>query len=605
MALRERVFKIREYINIRLYRHKSYVMAFLHSSSVIVSVVAIIAIVIQHGYPETSDRFYLTNLVIEISLWYYIAKFILRFFYDFHPIDFLRDNKFEGFLLLVVFIDQLTYTVTDIHLVQAILQSIGFPGINTYYNLFIQFYFLLIFGVEIGKAGRFIDRIHIGPSGLLASSFIFLILSGGGLLMLPEMTVNGISLIDAMFTSTSACCVTGLVVVDTATCFTLKGKTIIMLLIQVGGLNIISFATLFATFYKNSTGIRMQSLIKDMVSSDQLSNTKSLLQRVFLFSLLIESIGALLIFLTWPSEVNFHGIGEKIYFSVFHSVSAFNNAGFALFTDNLYDTAVRHAYNLQLVITALIFLGGIGFVVLEDIFGLRAIRERRKIRWKKYNFHTRIALNTSFILIVAGAIVFFILESSNTIKGYNIYGSIVSSIFQSVTCRTAGFNSVDFAQLTTPVLIFMIFLMFIGASPGSTGGGIKTTTFSVIIRSAISTIKGKRNVEIAKHTISSDTINKAYSIALFSLSLIFISTFFLSITEPNQEFLKLLFEEISAFGTVGLSTGITSSLSQSGKLIIILTMYIGRIGTLTLALALTKRVLYTKYRYANVNVLIG
>lgn len=605
MALREKVFIIREYINIRLYRHKSYVMTFLHSSSVLVSVVAIIAIVIQHGYPETPERFYLTNLVIEISLWYYIAKFILRFFYDFHPIDFLRDNKFEGFLLLIVFIDQLTYSATDFHLVQAILHSIGFPGINTYYNLFIQFYFLLIFGVEIGKAGRFIDRIHIGPAGLLASSFIFLILSGGGLLMLPEMTVNGISLIDAMFTSTSACCVTGLVVVDTATCFTLKGKTIIMILIQVGGLNIISFATLFATFYKNSTGIRMQSLIKDMVSSDQLSNTKSLLQRVFLFSLLIETIGAFLLFLTWPSEVNFHGIGEKIYFSVFHSVSAFNNAGFALFTDNLFDTAVRHAYNLQLVIAALIFLGGIGFVVLEDIFGLKAIRERRKIRWKKYNFHTRIALNTSFILIFAGAIVFFLLESSNTIKGYNFYGSIVSSIFQSVTCRTAGFNSVDFAHLTTPVLIFMIFLMFIGASPGSTGGGIKTTTFSVIIRSAISTIKGKRNVEIAKHTISSDTINKAYSIALFSLSLIFISTFFLSITEPNQEFLNLLFEEISAFGTVGLSTGITSSLSQSGKLIIILTMYIGRIGTLTLALALTKRILYTKYRYAKINVLIG
>lgn len=602
---RENVFKIREYINIRLYRHKSYVMSFLHSSSILVSIAAIIAIVIQHGYPETPERLSTTNLIIEISLWYYIFKFIVRFFYDFHPIDFLAANKFEGVLLLVVFIDQLTNSISGIHLVQQILHVIGFPGIHTYYNLFIQFYFLLIFGIEIGKAGRFIDKIHIGPAGLLAISFVFLILTGGGLLMLPEMTVKGISLLDAMFTSTSACCVTGLVVVDTATCFTLKGKSIIMLLIQIGGLNIISFATLFATFYKNSTGVRMQSLIKDMVSSDQLSNTKSLIQRVFLFSMFIELIGAILLFITWPVEAKFHGLGEKIYFSVFHSVSAFNNAGFALFTDNLYDIAVRHAYNLQLVISALIFLGGIGFVVLEDIFGFKALMERRRMRWKKYNFHTRIALNTSFILIIAGAVVFFLVETRNTISGYGLYGSVVSSIFQSVSCRTAGFNSVNFATLSTPVLIFMIFLMFIGASPGSTGGGIKTTTFSVILRSAISTIRGKKNVEISKHTISSDTIGKAYSIALFSLSLIFISTFFLSITEPNTDFLKLLFEEISAFGTVGLSTGITSSLSEAGKLIIILTMYIGRIGTLTLALALTKRIVYTKYRYAQVNVLIG
>jgi len=580
-------------------------MSFLHSSSIIVSLVAITAIIIQHGYPETHDRLYLTNLIIEISLWYYIFKFALRFFYDFHPIDFLRDNRFEGLLLLIIFIDQFTHSVFGIHLIQKFLQAIGFPGIQTYYNLFIQFYFLLIIGVEVGKAGRFIDKIHIGPSGLLAISFIFIILAGGGLLMLPEMTVSGISLIDAMFTSTSACCVTGLVVVDTATCFTLKGKTIIMLLIQVGGLNIISFATLFATFYKNSAGIRMQSLIKDMVSSDKLSNTRSLLQRVFMFSILIEAIGAILLFITWPSEAIFLGLGEKIYFSVFHSVSAFNNAGFALFTDNMYDIAVRHAYNLQLVIAALIFFGGIGFVVLEDIFGFKAIKERYRVKWKKLNFHSRIALNTSFFLIIAGALVFYFVEYDKTISGYSLYGNIVSSVFQSVSCRTAGFNSVDFTKLGTPVLIFMMFLMFVGASPGSTGGGIKTTTFSVILRSAISTIKGKKNVEISKHTISSDTIGKAYSIALFSLSLIFISTFFLSITEPNIGFLNLLFEEISAFGTVGLSTGITSSLSQAGKLIIILTMYIGRIGTLTLALALTKRIIYSKYRYAQVNVLIG
>lgn len=603
--LKDRIFQIRESINIRLYTHKTYVIRFLHVASIIVSLVAITAIIYQHGFPKTTYNLRITESIIQFSLIFYVFKFLVRIFYDFHPVDFIKDNRFEAILLLLVAVDLLISMFTGIHLVQQFMIGIGFPGIHTYYNLFIQFYFFLIIAVELGKAGRFIDYIHIGPSGLLALSFIFIILAGTGLLLLPEMTVSGISPIDALFTSTSACCVTGLVVVDTSLCFTLKGKTIIMLLIQVGGLNIISFATLFATFYRNSAGVKMQSLIKDLVSTDKLSNTRELLQKIFLYSIFIELTGAVLLFITWPNELIFKGIGEKIYFSLFHAVSAFNNAGFGLFTDNLYDITVRHAYNLQLVIAALISLGGIGFIVLEDVFGIRNIRERRRVKWKRLQTHSRIALSTSAILIIAGAVVFYLVEYKHSIDGYGIYGSIVSSIFQSVTCRTAGFNSVDFTHLGQPILIFMMFLMFIGASPGSTGGGIKTTTFSVILRSAISTIKGRKDVEIVKHTISRDTISRAYSIALFSISLIFISTFMLSITEPEKSFISLIFEEISAFGTVGLSTGITSSLSFAGKSIIILTMYIGRIGTLTLALAITKRVIFTKYRYSEINVLVG
>lgn len=603
--LRDRVFRIREFINIRLYKHKYYVVGALHIASVVVSLIAIAAIIYQHGFPITDHTLQLSNSVIRISLIFYICKFLIRIFYEFHPIDFIKENRFEAVLLSLIAFDQLVKVFTGANIVQQFMQAIGFPGIHTYYNLFIQFYFFLIIVVELGKAGRFIDHIHIGPSGLLALSFILLIVSGTGLLLLPEMTVSGISQIDAFFTSTSACCVTGLSVVDTATCFTLKGKTVLMLLMQLGGLNIIAFATLFATFYRNSGGIRMQSLIKDIISSDKLSDTRGLLQKIFAYSIFIEISGALLLFFTWPNEMHFNGLGEKIYFSVFHAVSAFNNAGFSLFTDGLYDISVRHAYNMQLVIAALIFLGGIGFIVLEDIFAIRNIRERKKIKWKRLQAHSRIALYTSAILIVSGAAIFYLVEFRHSISGYGIYGSIISSLFQSVTCRTAGFNTVDFSNLGQPVIFFMMFLMFIGASPGSTGGGIKTTTFSVLLRSAISTIKGKQNVEIVKHTISNSTISKAYSIALFSISLIFISTFFLSVTEPDKNLVDLLFEEISAFGTVGLSTGITSSLSDAGKSIIILSMYIGRIGTLTLALAITKRIVYTKYRYSEINVVVG
>jgi trk system potassium uptake protein len=603
--LRDKISQIRENINIRLYKHRRYVVRILHVASILVSLLTISAIIYQHGFPQTSENLSITELIIELSLIFYVIKFSIRIFYEFHPVDFIKNNRFEANLLLLVAVDELVSLFTGEHLVQQFLRGIGFPGIHTYYNLFIQFYFFIIITVELGKAGRFIDYVKIGPSGLLALSFIFIIVSGAGLLLLPEMTVSGISPIDALFTSTSACCVTGLVVVDTAVCFTLKGKTIIMLLIQVGGLNIISFATLFATFYRNSAGVKMQSLIKDMVSADKLSNTRVLLRKIFLYSIIIEILGATLLYLTWPNEQIFKGIGEKIYFSVFHSVSAFNNAGFGLFTNNIFDLKIRHAYNLQLVISALIFLGGIGFIVLEDAFGLRNIRERRKVKWKKLQTHSRIALYTSFFLIISGAIVFYLVEYNHSISGYGLYGSIVSSIFQSVTCRTAGFNSVDFSHLGQPVLVFMMFLMFVGASPGSTGGGIKTTTFAVIVRSAISTIKGHKNVEIMKHTIANDTISKSYSIAMFSISLVFLATFLLAFSEPDKSFLSLLFEEISAFGTVGLSTGITSTLSFVGKCIIVLTMYIGRIGTLTLALAITKRIVYTKYRYSEINVLVG
>lgn len=601
----DKLFRIREYINIRLYKHKNYVLNTLHSMSILFTLTAVSAIIIQYGFPSTTRTVSITNLAINISLVFYIIKYLLKFIYDFHPIDFLRDTRFEGILLLLVAVDLLTFAITGNYMSAIIAGIIGIPGVKTYYYLALQFYFLLIIIFEVGKAGRFIDMLKIGPSAMLALSFVFIILTGASLLMLPEMTVNGIRFVDALFTSTSACCVTGLVVVDTATCFTLKGKTIIMMLIQVGGLNIISFATLFATFYKSSGGIKMQSLIKEMVATDKLSDTRGLLRKIFLFSITIELIGALFLYITWPTELIFRGVAEKVYFSVFHSVSAFNNAGFGLFTDNMFDISVRHAYNLQLVISALIFLGGIGFIVLEDALGWRNILERRKIKWKKLKLHSQIAIGASLLLIIAGAVVFYIVERRNTIEGYGWYGSIVSSIFQSVTCRTAGFNSVDFSKLGQPVLIFMMFLMFIGASPGSTGGGIKTTTFSVIIRSAYSTIRGRQNVEIMKRTISAETISKAFSIALFSLSLIFISTFFLAFTEPDKQFLQLLFEEISAFGTVGLSTGITPALSVAGKSIIILTMYIGRIGTLTLALAITKRAVLTKYRYAEINVLIG
>jgi Trk-type K+ transport system membrane component len=290
---------------------------------------------------------------------------------------------------------------------------------------------------------------------------------------------------------------------------------------------------------------------------------------------------------------------------LFHAVSAFNNAGFSTFSNNLYQNGIRNLYGIQIVVILLIFFGGFGFMSMEDIFSWSRIKERRKMRWKRLNISTKVTLYMSLSLITLGAITFYVLEKNTLFAGENPFQIAVTSVFQSVTTRTAGFNTVDIGALRTPVLIMFIFLMFIGAGSGSTGGGIKVTTFAVIVKSALATIKGEKHVVFYKRTIPFSTIDRAYSIALFSITIIFVSAFFLSITEPNVGFLKLLFEEFSAFGTVGLSTGITPFLSSAGKTIIITSMFVGRIGSLTLAMALSTRALSTNFKYAESSIIVG
>jgi len=290
---------------------------------------------------------------------------------------------------------------------------------------------------------------------------------------------------------------------------------------------------------------------------------------------------------------------------LFHAVSAFNNAGFSLFTNGLYQEVIREAWGFHIIIMILIILGGIGFMNINHYAAYFKARVINKQKWVQMNVGAHLALITSIALILAGALVVIVLEWDKVLTGYSFGGKVIISLFQSVTTRTAGYNTVDIGMLSAPVLIFFIFLMFVGASPGSTGGGIKTTTFAVIIKSAICTIRGEGHVVYYKRNIPYPVIDKAYSIALFSLSVIFISVFFLSITEPGMTLISLLFEEISAISTVGLSTGITSHLSVTGKIIIATSMFIGRTGTLTLAILLTSKVLSTNYKYADVGVIIG
>jgi potassium uptake TrkH family protein len=595
-----RLFKIREKINLRLFNSKNLVVRISHVLSFLVLSFVIGVGIYYYGFPKTNYSVHLAEGTMVLSLLFFSIRYVIFVLYDFHPLDFVKQNKLEGGTLLFFIL----YIVFPTFFNKLIFKDLFNDLVNNHSLILLQFYFVAIIGIELGRSGAKFAALNLKPATLLVLSFIMLIGTGTGLLMLPEMTIgHHFTFINSLFTATSASCVTGLIVVDTATFFTLKGKLIIMLLIQLGGINIISFATFFATFSRTSGSIKYQSMMKEFLSTDGLSDSKSVLRSIVEFSLLMEAIGSLLLYFSW-GNVHFATWKSQLFNSVFHAVSAFNNAGFSTFTNNLAQSGVRNLYGLQIVIIFLIFFGGFGFVAMQDTFSIKSIRRRIKNPWRGLNTGTKITLYMSLFLIAIGAFVFYILQR-NSMAGDSWYQVAVTSVFQSVTTRTAGFNTVDIGKLGTPVLMFFIFLMFVGAGPGSTGGGIKVTTFAVIVKSAVATIKGEKNIVFFKRTIPSDTVNKAYSVALFSLSVIFISTFFLAITEPGISLLRLLFEEFSAFGTVGLSTGITASLSAAGKAIIITSMFVGRIGTLTLAMAISTRVISTKFRYAETSVMVG
>lgn len=599
-----RLFKIRERIYLTLYDSKAPVLSFFKYSSILVSLVALGSITIYYGFPKDLATIEYSSIIINVSLFFYGIKYLVKWFYNYNMLEYLKSNWTQGLILLVFMVYISVTAISDRSVFEMLTLHLNSEHIATYSLILIQIYFLVVVFLEVASSSAKIANLNLNPAMLLLLSFLILISVGTGLLMLPELTNGGISFLDALFTSTSASCVTGLIVVDTATAFTYKGQIVIMLLIQLGGINIISFATFFVTFSRKAGGLKYQSLLKDFLSAEKLSDSRLILRQIVLFSFLFELLGTLLIYFSWGEQTMFADTAHKIFYSAFHSVSAFNNAGFSLFTNNLFESGIRQLYGLQLIIIFLVFFGGLGFITIQDVFSFDKLKLKRN-PWRKLQVNTKVTLLFSISLVVVGSVLFYYLEKGNTLKEQHGAGLIITSLFQSVTTRTAGFNTVDIGALAMPVMILFMFLMFIGASSGSTGGGIKVTTFAIIIKSAIATIRGQKNVEFFKRNISFKVVNRAYSITLFSFTVIFVSVFLLAITEHDKSFMQLIFEEFSAFGTVGLSTGITASLSPAGKIIILISMFIGRIGTLTLALAISKKVISSKYKYADAAMMVG
>lgn len=450
---------------------------------------------------------------------------------------------------------------------------------------------------------------RLKPPQIIIFSFLITILIGASLLSLPQSASNGISIgiVDAFFTATSATCVTGLIVKDTGSDFSQFGQLVILLLLQIGGLGIMTLSTFFAILLGRKLTIRENVVIKGALDRHSIEGLKTLILYILGITFFIEAIGAILLYNRFGS----------IYPSIFHSISGFCNAGFSLNAASF--VKYRQDVYVNIVMTALIILGGIGFIVLIDIpkffrWGFRRLflKSREDIMHlvSRISLQTKIVLSVTAILLFLGGAVFFLLENHKILYGLGFKDKILMSFFQSVTSRTAGFNTVAIRNLSAPTLFFLIILMFIGASPGSTGGGIKTCTLGVLVAGAWGMIKNRDNIQIFKRSIPKSVFRKAVMIAGLAVTWIVVFTMLLSFTEDRNEampnyFLRILFEVTSAFGTVGLSTGVTPILSSFGKVLIMLTMFVGRLGPLTLALALTMREQKVFYRYPEEKVMVG
>ncbi|MFN2340335.1 MAG: TrkH family potassium uptake protein [Halanaerobium sp.] len=438
-----------------------------------------------------------------------------------------------------------------------------------------------------------LQKKNLTPAQYLVSGYFVIIMLGSLLLMLPVATTDGQGLgaIDAVFTATSATCVTGLIVVNTKEAFTIFGSTVIMFLIQIGGLGIMSMSTLFAFIVGKKISLKERLIIQEDLNQYQISGMVRLVQYLLGFTFAIEGTAAAILFLRFSQDYSFW---HSIYLSIFHAVSAFNNAGFDLFGNSL--EGFTGDITVNFVIMTLIILGGIGFGVMMEAYN--------RVKFKKTTLQTKIVILITIILLVFGSLIFFILEYNNTLEGLPFLDKTLGAMFLSVTPRTAGFNTVPTGALKQSSLFLIIILMFIGASPGSTGGGIKTTTFGVILVTVKNMITGKEDMEIYNRRFEKQIIYKAFTILMLAAGLIILVTSLLLVIEDFQ-FIDALFETVSAFGTVGLSTGITDQLSEISRVLITITMFAGRVGPLTLAVAIGEKQRKGIYHYPTEKIMVG
>ena len=601
----------RERANVWLYDSKERVLGTFQWLTLLVNLSALSVLAIYYGYEHDAETSASLFEAVKFSFGFYVLHYLVRVLYHFHPTTFFKETWGEGLVMAVLLVEgvgDLLWGAPPLGQGLAVLM----PSIGDFSTFLVQGYLFVAVLMEWMRPGSRLPRVRLHPAVIFILSFVVLIVVGTWLLSMPLMSTveGGMPLVDAFFTATSATCVTGLMSVDTMTYFTSKGHWVLLFLIQLGGLNFIAFGSFLALASKFGVAVKQHDVIEDFVNSDNLLGSSGTLGKVVAWCLGLEALGAVALMVLWSPEIAFHGLGDRVFSSVFHSVSAFNNAGITLFTDGLAHPWVANNWLVHWVITVLVFLGALGMVALFDLFDLRKLRERMVQPWKTISFPAKIALYFSVILVVLGTVAFAALEWNGTLAGMSGFGKFTTAVFQSVT-RTSGFNTVDIGAVGMPMLFLLLVLMFIGASSSSTGGGIKTSTLAIVLADVWRTVRGGDHVQIFKRTISTVLRSRAYSVLLFFLVGNLVGVFVLTVTESHlvtsgsTAFFDLAFEHVSAMGTVGLSTGITPLLSSWGKVVLAVAMFVGRVGTLTVAFAVGGRTSHSHFKYPEGHTMVG
>ncbi len=567
-----------------------------------VAIVAFASLVLEYGFRldrEQTDVLHLIDLSVVVL---FVANSLLRFAFARLKLRYLREH-WPSFAILGLIIAQLAVVL---HLqshgwLPAFLGSRSIFSLTKAYIIVIQAYIVILILGQAIKANRGVASLRIGPARTVMFSFVLIILVGTLFLMTPRATAGGhIQLVDALFSSTTSVCVTGLTVVDTGSYFTGFGQGVILVLIQIGGLGLITLTAFFAVVMRRHLGVREGLVLRGMLTFESLGRIGRTLRYMIGITFLLEGAGALLLYLITRND--FGKTADAASRAVFHAVSAFCNAGLSLYSTSFERYVDNVPYNL--VITSLIIIGGLGFPVIMNILGNRVLTSGQFRASSRWSLHSRIVLTMTATLLIVGTLGFLAMEHDGILRDMTFGSKLLASYFASVTARTAGFNTVTTAHLALPTLFMLAILMFIGGSPGGTAGGVKTSTFGIVLASIAATFRGKGRVELFRRHVPDAAVREALVVIAMGIIVVTAGTFVLLLAE-ELTLRDVLFEVVSAFGTVGLSTGVTPTLSTVGKVALMLIMLTGRIGPLTLALAIGERAERPLYDYPQERVVIG
>lgn len=568
-----------------------------HASQVL-GIVAFTSLFIKYGF-YLSDKM-MVNLIIidEFIAGFFVLILLLNFIISDRKWEFVKESPFEIILMALFVLSIVLEEIISIEEPHYLLKRSTSHNFIKLYFILIQIYIITNGIIAIIKARDKWLYFSLSPARIMVVSYAILILAGTMILKLPKATYDHISWINAFFTATSAVCITGLSTLNISQVFTFEGQFFILLLIQLGGLGIVTLTSFIALFVQRGLRLRDQLIVHELFDNENFSSLSSILKAIIAITFTSELIGAVGLYVSWENL----GLSEfdRIFASLFHSVSAYCNAGFSIFTDGLETSSMHFSPMSLVIIMILIVAGGIGFYTFSDIFGIGKLKNGGK---KRLSLQTRIILFSSLGLIIFGAVLVWLMQRQYW-QDLSFGQQAMNSFFLSISSRTAGFSNVSIAGMALPALMVVMLLMYIGGAPNSSSGGIKITTVVTMLASIKSYITGRKNVEIGWNHISAKTVKRAMIVILVSFILVFTALLVLTITE-EQDFFDLLFETISAFGTVGLSRGITPELSNAGKIVISLVMFAGRVGLFTFAIAMAEDKEQNGYSFPEVNFMVG